>query len=212
MRVLAVLACVVACACGHHAHETGSDAVLLPDLTPVAADMNGSVMVMDESFDSDACELADQCIGAAGSRRLMLFTTAFENVGTADLDLGPVPPDGVSSGIYVWSPCHMHQHVIGFTSYTLQNENGVITTGRKQPFCIEDDEQIDPVEPAHYTCNTQGISVGWADVYDRSLPCQWLDVTDVTPGTYTLIVTVDPDGIYPDSNPNDKVWTTTVTL
>jgi hypothetical protein len=206
---MALLAC--AAACHDHAHS-GPDAILLPDLTPIAANMDGTVIVEDMNFDIDACELVEQCIGAAGSRRLLRFTTSVGNIGNADLDLGPVPPPGVSSGIFIWSECHMHHHVMGFADYTLTDATGVVTTGHKQGFCVEDDEQLEPLEPAHYTCTFQGISVGWADVYDRGLPCQWIDVTDVPSGTYTLSVTIDASGLLPDSNPDNNVWMTTVTL
>jgi len=35
-----------------------------------------------------------------------------------------------------------------------------------------------PAEPVH-TCTFQGISVGWCDIYDDSLPCQWIDITQL---------------------------------
>jgi hypothetical protein len=210
---MALQSCALVCAAACHDHaRPAPDAILLPDLAAIAADMDGTVIVEDMNFDTDACELVEQCIGAAGSRRLLRFTTSVGNVGNADLDLGPVPPPGVSSGIFVWSQCHMHHHVMGFADYTLSNAAGVVTTGHKQGFCIEDDEQLEPLEPAHYTCTLQGISIGWADVYDRGLPCQWIDVTDVPSGTYTLTVTVDASGLLPDSNPYNNVWMTTVTL
>jgi lysyl oxidase len=209
VRVFALLLCA---SCGDNELPPVPDAELLPDLTPVASIMNGSVLVENMNFDIDACELVEQCIGAAGSRRLLRFTTAFENIGSADLDLGPTPPPGVSAGIFVWSPCHMHHHVIGFASYELLDNSGVVATGHKMGFCIEDDEQIEPLERAHYTCTLQGISIGWADVYDRGLPCQWIDITDVASGTYTLSVTVDASGVVPDANPNNNTWSTTVSL
>jgi hypothetical protein len=37
-----------------------------------------------------------------------------------------------------------------------------------------------------------GISVGWADIYDRSLPGQWIDVTGLASGPYFLEVVIDP--------------------
>jgi hypothetical protein len=35
------------------------------------------------------------------------------------------------------------------------------------------------------------ISPGWADIYTSDLPCQWLDVTNVPDGAYSLRVAVD---------------------
>ena len=40
---------------------------------------------------------------------------------------------------------------------------------------------------ARYSCQgEQGIQAGWSDVYERNLDCQYIDVTDVPPGTYRL--------------------------
>jgi hypothetical protein len=39
----------------------------------------------------------------------------------------------------------------------------------------------------------QGISVGWADVYDAALPEQWIDVTGIPSGRYVLEAIVDPE-------------------
>jgi hypothetical protein len=45
---------------------------------------------------------------------------------------------------------------------------------------------------AGYDCENQGISSGWADEYEASLECQFIDVTGVPPGSYLLRVTVNP--------------------
>ena len=42
------------------------------------------------------------------------------------------------------------------------------------------------------TCSDQGIQAGWADVYGAHLDCQWIDVTDVPAGIYTLEIEVNP--------------------
>ncbi len=214
---LAVLA-LVAAACGDNSRPpidaVVPDAPGMPDLTLVAAQMDGTVAITDTDFTADACELVEGCIGDIGTRRLLRFDTVTANLGTADLDLGQVPPPGVSAGIFVWSPCHMHHHVMGFADYELSDATGAVTTtGHKQGFCIEDDEQIQQDGPSHgFNCNLQGITRGWADSYGKGLPCQWVDITDVAPGTYTLTVTVDASGILPDSNPDDNSWTTSVTF
>jgi Lysyl oxidase len=72
----------------------------------------------------------------------------------------------------------------------------VIAVGRKQGFFLVD---IAPYctdsAPAFDYYPDQGISAGWADVYVSSIPCQWLDVTDVPDGRYTLRIGVDTLGI-----------------
>jgi hypothetical protein len=181
-----------------------------PDLKLLTSQMDGTVVVTEDTFTGSDCEIVEGCVGSAGTRTLVRFDTVVENAGTADLDLGPVPPPGVSSGIYVWSACHMHHHVMGFADYTISDATGVVTSGHKQGFCIEDSEQVDPVVSHGYTCNHQGITPGWADVYSRYTACQWIDVTGLPSGTYTLNVTVDGTGVLPDANPTNNTWTTTV--
>jgi hypothetical protein len=210
MRAICIVA--LACACGDNA-VIAPDAAPpgAPDLAIVPPAMDPTTITID-TFTPTACEVAEGC-AMAGTRRLLRFDTITANVGTADLMLGPVPPPGVSSGLFVWSPCHMHHHILGFATFTLRDASGVVATGRKQGFCLEDDLQISPADTSHnYTCMFQGISVGWADVYDRSLPCQWIDVTDVPSGTYTLEVDIDPMRVLPDSNRSNNRWMTDVAL
>ena len=184
----------------------------LPDLTLLTSEMDGTVVVLDQTFAPGACEIVEGCVAAAGSRHLVSFATATENIGSADLDLGPVPADGVTSGYYVWSTCRMRHIVENFADYQISNGSGVVAAGHKQAFCIEDSEQVDPVVSHGFDCNHQGITSGWADIYGSSTPCQWIDVTDLPSGTYTLSVTVDAEGSLPDSNPTNNTWTTTVSF
>ena len=44
-----------------------------------------------------------------------------------------------------------------------------------------------------YGCTHQGISAGWADDYNAAIDCQWVDITDVTPGNYVLAIEVNPE-------------------
>lgn len=43
-----------------------------------------------------------------------------------------------------------------------------------------------------YQCSNQGIQRGWFDEYYVGLDCQWLDVTDLPAGNYTLQACVNP--------------------
>ena len=45
-----------------------------------------------------------------------------------------------------------------------------------------------------------GISPGWGDLYESQDAGQWIDVTGLAPGTYTLTDTVNPNG-YIDASP-----------
>ena len=213
MKLLLVALALASCACGDNEHPPLIDALGIPDLAVVPAQMTGTETIQNVSFDETSCEVVEGCVDAAGERRLLAFAAVTVNRGTADLDLGPVPPAGVSSGIFVWSPCHMHHHVIGYASFDLLDQTGeVVVTGRKQAFCLEDDEQIDPGHHSKFSCNVQGITVGWADVYAADLACEWIDVTDVPAGTYTVRVAIDPEAMFPDSDRANNVWVDTVEL
>lgn len=78
----------------------------------------------------------------------------------------------------------------------------------KRGFCVVD---VDPAPivgkngkyefvpgPDKYrNCSSnQGISVGWADVYSVRLDGQWVDITDVPPGTYVLEAEVNAEHLY----------------
>ena len=48
-----------------------------------------------------------------------------------------------------------------------------------------------------------GISTGWRDVYERTLPFQYVDVSDVTPGVYWVRSDVDPQNLIREENENN---------
>lgn len=189
------------------------DAVSLPDLAVVASQMDGTTSFDQVTFGASDCEVVDGCVGSAGVRDLLRFDTVAENVGAIDLDLGAVPPDGSSAGAYRWDACAGKHLVAGYVEQTLADGSGaIVASGRKQAFCVEDTEQIEPVASHGFRCDHMGISVGWADVYPHATPCQWVDVTGVAPGAYTLTVTVNPDGALPDADPANNAWTTPITI
>ena len=57
-----------------------------------------------------------------------------------------------------------------------------------------------------------GISPGKGDFYNAQLADQWLDVTDVTPGDYTLRATVNPFGTILETTTDDNVLEVTRTV
>lgn len=117
---------------------------------------------------------------------------------------------------------HQHWHLLDFDRFRLVGPDGTtLVTDRKTGFCLGDRytsndayqlgyAPTDDGSPqdvlgnalAHNDCKmhdpnaldvAEGISVGSGDNYDYTVDFQWLDVTTVPSGTYTLVNTVNPD-------------------
>lgn len=151
--------------------------------------------------EDDSCVLLEGCVGGTGWRRVLTFTTQTPNAGSRDLTMG-VPSN--HPDLFHYSDCHEHYHFDGYAVYELRDETDVVATGHKQAFCLLDwDSWAWPQEPPHYTCSNQGIGRGWYDEYYSGwqgdnytgLDCQWIDITDVAAGTYTLRVAVNPPAV-----------------
>jgi hypothetical protein len=186
----------------------------LPDLQFETARMNGSVRIDDAAtFAVDSCEVMEGCVGGSGRRRLLRFATVTMNLGTADLFVGVPPPPPQSDPTFEWSECHMHHHFRDFASYELLDGSHTLVTGRKQSFCLGDNERvIDGAVSNGYTCNKQGISRGYADIYDNEVACNWLDITGIPSGTYTLKIIINPVHKLAESDETNNVFTLDVTF
>lgn len=115
---------------------------------------------------------------------------------------------------------HNHWHVKNLQDFELVRlDNGVkVGTGAKMGFCFFDNFLYGSSEPAFYKPRTgscaggrsaaqtmMGISPGWGDIYRRTLPDQYIDVTGLTSGRYRLIVTADADGWFLESDDTNNV-------
>ena len=170
----------------------------VPDLTIDEARVAESAFTETQVFLDTDCAVVEGCVNGAGERLLLRFDVATPNIGTADLVLG-MPKK--SPDLFEYSPCHGHYHFSGYAKYELLSLSEVVVEGRKQAFCLEDFEKVDPnAGKAKYTCSNQGISVGWQDVYRSSLDCQWLDITGVPPGMYELRVTINPERVLTEAS------------
>jgi hypothetical protein len=196
--------------------QIASAQAALPDLIVDDAYLDSSVTFSSRNFKPNDCAVQEGCVGANGRRKLLRFATATPNIGSADVFLG-APQDHPE--LFVFSPCHQHYHLDGYASYELLDSTGqLVLRGRKQAFCLMDENQYSPdAGPRKYDCTNQGISVGWEDVYGSDLDCQWLDVTQVPPGNYLLRITVNPqraDGTYllSESDHSNNVAVVPVTI
>ena len=133
---------------------------------------------------------------------------------------GPAAFEERPAGTWTFHAAHNHYHYEAFAISRLwrAGRSGAIAgprpvaAGRKVGFCITDIE-IDawarkgdgprtytfpqcliPVDQdARAAYLVQGITPGWADVYDWFLPDQFIEVTGVPDGVYVLQTIADPD-------------------
>jgi Lysyl oxidase len=123
------------------------------------------------------------------------------------------------AGEWEYHPIHDHFHFKSFGVSRLWATNGgqragsaPLRSSRKVSFCIVDieihawaEKGNGPRSFSFPACVTpadgdesndyliQGMSAGWADVYDWFLPDQYVEVTGVPDGTYILDTLADPD-------------------
>jgi len=170
---------------------------------------------------------------------LLRPSTAEPNIGTGPLELrGSSSAPGVFQRIYysgggfydryagtfTFHPGHGHLHFDDWLVLNLRAalSNDVVgplvAAGAKMSFAIIDVAHYNASLPgspsaAVYTGGlTQGMSVGWADVYGQNLAGQWIDITGVPPGRYWLEAVVDPDNSILESNKSNNVARILITL
>ena len=180
----------------------------LPDL--IIYGPAASPTVITRTFASNDCEVVEGC-ETVGTHTLLSFTTETRNIGAGDLVLG----NPATNSLFIFATCHQHYHFEHFADYSLLDSNNVVVaSGHKVGFCLTDVHAWSPTaNPSpKYGCNFQGIQAGWADVYEAGLPCQYIDITGVPSGDYTLKIVVNPDGVIPESNTNNNTTLVPVTV
>ncbi len=180
--------CTASCTC---VPPAGGLADLVPQIVDVDVDFDTTV---------DAGDVAEGCAEATSGVDLLRFGAYSRNDGTADFTLGdpqcPTPCTDHPLEIcgdpdFICSPAagHNHAHYNNYARYDLLDAAGqTIVVGHKQGYCLRDTNCADPF----YTCTNQGITAGCSDLYGANLGCQYLDITGIPGGTYTLRVTIDP--------------------
>lgn len=161
--------------------------------------------ISTEFFPSNSHDVADGCV-TPGAHRIIRFDFLTHNKGNADLVAGN-PADHPEW--YVHSASHGHYHLIDFNEFRLYDAAGNPTAaGAKQAFCLIDVERIDPgasATPQFNSCDTnQGVSAGWADLYDKALACQYIVIDGLPDGDYTLLSATNAQHLFPEDTFDDN--------
>jgi hypothetical protein len=128
-------------------------------------------------------------------------THAFQRVWNEDASFTDHPAGTFS---FAGHQDHNHWHFDDFANYHLRvvapggGPGAIVASSTKVTFCLFDSTPFDrslPGSPQNgvYSCESQGISVGWADVYTKDLEGQNIDITSVADGDYWLESVCDPD-------------------
>ncbi|GAB0087545.1 Lysyl oxidase [Sergentomyia squamirostris] len=150
------------------------------------------------------CAMEENCLAAKAyeiqktkqdwhliTRRLLKFTAQVRNAGTADFR-SHIPKEQ-----WEWHMCHMHYHSMEvFATFDVIDGNGrKIAQGHKASFCLEDNQCDEGIEARYFCANygDQGISVNCTDIYLWNIDCQWVDISEIDYGTYTLKISVNPE-------------------
>lgn len=179
----------------------------VPDLIVDAKRLAESWVIYDQELRESFCSVQEGGV-TPGVHRVLRFTVATPNIGTADLFIGdPLEHVAANDGLFEFASCHNHFHFRNFTLYELiAAATGDVYHAAKRGFCMID---VTPwrsdVAPGSWTydrCGSlglpgyQGISTGWADTYFKWLGGQYFLLDDpanpVPPGDYLIRITVNP--------------------
>ncbi|HVF75740.1 MAG TPA: lysyl oxidase family protein [Acidimicrobiales bacterium] len=122
-------------------------------------------------------------------------------------------------GELAWHAAHNHFHFQDFADYELRrvlpdgtpdfSAGGQVATSPKVSFCLMDSEANSEDSPpqTYVGCPgaLQGISAGWADLYDMGLPGQSLPIAGLADGLYAIVIRLDPTNRLLESNDGDNL-------
>ncbi len=167
-----------------------------PDLTVDQIRLTNSLNLSYTTVNQGDCYIAEGCLTGYGQREILRFDTRIANIGELDYYIGT---PSANPDQFELVNCHGHVHYKGYAEYLLYDDQGQeLAVGFKNGFCVMDID-CSGGGSGQYGCGNMGISAGCADVYGSGTSCNWIDVTGVAEGTYTLVVRTnwdnDPDAL-----------------
>jgi hypothetical protein len=114
---------------------------------------------------------------------------------------GAIASHPTDAKMYFSGDGHSHWHVRDLEQYVLEGQNGATRIyGEKHGFCFWDNVHYDPTlsgspTSAVYTgstsCVLMGLSIGWGDRYPATIVDQYINITSLPAGEYTVTATAD---------------------
>ncbi len=174
-------------------HDGIADACHGPDLIVDVPYLEDHFSIDHVFISPNSCFIPDRCVTGAGNRKILRFGTKVANLGNEDLAIGT---GSGGNSYWTWNDCMEEYDYQDYAEYQLidTETQEVAVFGRKYGFCVMDLAGYDlPASQCdQYNCGNQGITAGCSDIYVSSLDCQWIDITNVADGTYTVRVTTNP--------------------
>lgn len=153
-------------------------------------------------------------VGSRGSTSEPLMT-GFQRIANGDglYSVGGFTDSPTVFGLELdEEPPHGHWHAQRLTKFRLQRLGGPVAREAEIPFCVRDNKNekgiVAPATPRRYldcgnalsTSVLMGLQVGFTDLYEAEIPDQWIDITGLAPGRYTLTAAVDPAGLVTETD------------
>ena len=161
-----------------------------PDLVIDQEQLGKTIKFDSIDIKPNDCTLKEGCLNGDGKRYLVRFNTKIWNKGDQDFFIADLNNPKYQQ-LLVFDACHQHVHYDNYAEYLLfDNKGKQANKGSKVGFQVRD-LLCELNSTPKFNYNVFGISVGCFDEYDNGLPCQWLDVTSVPDGDYTLVVRVN---------------------
>jgi hypothetical protein len=158
-----------------------------PDLTIHTTSLQNSLSISTVTVGSDVsgtCMVEEGCVKGFGVRNVIRFSTRIDNIGELDYYIGNA---STQPEMFNNQNCHGHNHYEGYADYLLFNQaNQPIPVGFKNGYCVIDVGCFGGT--SHYGCSNMGISAQCYDLYGSGTTCNWIDITDVPAGLYTLVL------------------------
>jgi len=160
--------------------------------------VEGSLHLVTHVFGTNDCEISER-IGCAkvGSRRLLCFNMTIVNAWTNNW-AGPTitsRPD-----LFYYDTCHQHIHLVDWSIFSLLQGSRRLTVSGKMGWCLISGSPLligaVPYTNVNNYCTEPYLLKGWGDTYGANAACMWLDVTEIKPGKYTLLIQLDPKDQY----------------